>query len=216
MDDLKSHIKKLREDFMKGELSEESISKDPFAQFTMWLEDAKESMIPEFQAMNLATVSNEGKPSSRIVYLRELEGNKFWFYTNYLSKKSKELELNPNACLLFFWPELERQVRIEGTVTRAEPAASDAYFASRPFDSRIGAWSSEQSLAITSREELEKKFESFKKQFNPETIKRPEFWGGLVLQANYYEFWQGRKSRLHDRISFSMKNNQWNIQRLAP
>ncbi|WP_317899050.1 pyridoxamine 5'-phosphate oxidase [Aurantibacillus circumpalustris] len=216
MDELKNHITKLREDFTKGTLSEADVSTDPFLQFTYWLQQAVDSKIPEVQAANLATVSSEGKPSSRIVYLREFEKNNFSFYTNYNSRKAKDLEQNPHTCLTFFWPELERQVRIEGKVEKTSAAQSDAYFNARPYDSKVGAWSSEQSNLLFSRGELEIKIEEIKKLYNPETIKRPDFWGGYILKANYYEFWQGRKSRLHDRISYRLQNNNWLISRLSP
>jgi pyridoxamine 5'-phosphate oxidase len=216
MDDLRAHINKLREDFSKGALTEKEIDPDPSRQFQFWLQQAVESRIIEVQAMNLATVSGNGKPSSRIVYLREFENHKFWFYTNYESKKSKDLAENPNAAVTFFWKELERQIRIEGTVKKASPEQSDAYFNARPYDSKIGAWASAQSYALSGREELEKKVEDLKAKFTPENIKRPENWGGYILTANYYEFWQGRNSRLHDRISYTFEKENWVIQRLAP
>ena len=216
MDDLKSHISTLREDFTKGTLNESDVNKNPNLQFELWLSQAIASKIPEVQAMNLSTVSNQGKPSSRIVYLREFQNNDFYFYTNYNSKKAQDLFNNPNAAITFFWPELERQIRIEGLVEKASGEQSDAYYNQRPFESQIGAWASNQSHQLMSRNELEQKVEALKKQFTPETIKRPHFWGGLVLKANYYEFWQGRKSRLHDRICYELKNDNWIINRIAP
>lgn len=216
MEDLKKHITQLREDFTKGALNESAVSKNPFLQFETWLQQAVMAEVPEVQAMNLATVSAEGKPSSRIVYLREFENSRFWFYTNYLSRKSKELSANPYAALTFFWPELERQIRIEGTIEKADASQSDAYFNARPYESQIGAWASQQSSILESRRELEKKVEDLKKDYSSETIKRPDFWGGFVVKANYYEFWQGRKSRLHDRISYTLDNKSWSINRLSP
>lgn len=216
MDDLRNHIIKLREDFTKGTLNETDVASEPFIQFSIWLQQAVESKIPEVQAMNLATVSENGRPSSRIVYLREFENNHFSFYTNYNSRKGKEIQKNPNAALTFFWPELERQIRIEGKVQKASSEQSDAYFNNRPYDSKIGAWASEQSNALSSRKELERRLDDLKNRFSPETIKRPEFWGGFILNANYYEFWQGRKSRLHDRICYELKNEKWSIERLSP
>lgn len=201
---------------MRGTLSEQEVSKDPFLQFRLWLQQAVDAKIHEVQAMNLATVSQEGKPSSRIVYLREFENNQFWFYTNYDSKKSQELQQNPNACLTFFWPELERQVRIEGTVAKASAEQSDRYYNTRPYESKVGAWASHQSHLLSSREELEKKVEALRSELSPDTIKRPDFWGGFALTAHYYEFWQGRKSRLHDRISYGLKEGAWRISRLSP
>ncbi len=216
MGDLKDHITHLREDFMKGVLSEKEVSRDPFIQFTTWLQQAVEANIQEVQAMHLATVSPGGKPSARIVYLREFEDNQFWFYTNYDSRKSADLKHNPHVAITFFWPELERQIRIEGTVKPASEERSDAYYNARPYESKIGAWASPQSHVLASRTELEEKVEALKKQMSPESIQRPAFWGGFVLTANYYEFWQGRKSRLHDRICYTLKNNSWLISRVAP
>lgn len=216
MDELKNHITKLREDFTKGTLSEADVTSDPFLQFSLWLQQAVDSKVPEVQAMNLSTVSRENKPSSRIVYLREFENDRFSFYTNYHSKKATDLEKNPYACLTFFWPELERQIRIEGRVEKASASQSEAYYNARPYESKVGAWASDQSHALSSREELETKIKELKKQFTPESIKRPDFWGGFVLKANYYEFWQGRKSRLHDRICYTLENKNWIISRIAP
>lgn len=216
MDELRAQIIKLREDFTKGTLSENDVNQNPALQFEQWLAQAVESNVPEVQAMTLATVSAEGKAASRIVYLREFEHNQYWFYGNYNSKKAKHMESNPNVSLSFFWPDLQRQIRIEGIVTKCHPNNSDTYFNNRPYESKIGSWASNQSSEITSREELMNKVEELKKQFTPETIKRPEFWGGWILQATYYEFWQGRKSRLHDRIVYEFEKNSWKIKRLAP
>jgi pyridoxamine 5'-phosphate oxidase len=216
MDDLKKYIAQLREDFARSTLSESEVNKDPFLQFQIWLQQAVDSKISEVQAMNLATVSSEGKPSSRTVYLREFENNQFSFYTNYNSRKAKNLSDNPHASLTFFWPELERQIRIEGTVKKSSSSQSDAYYNARPYESKIGAWASEQSGKLSSRKELEEKVEALKKQYTPGSIKRPDFWGGYILTADYYEFWQGRKNRLHDRISYSLKVPGWIIERLAP
>lgn len=215
MTDHNEHIHKLRADFTKGILSESQVDADPFIQFEDWLKQAVEAEIPELQAMNLATVY-DNKPSSRIVYLRKLANHKFWFYGNYDSKKGKSLEQNPSASLNFFWPELQRQIRIEGTVKKATEDNSDNYFDSRPVESQIGAWASSQSSKITSREELEEKLEQLQKQFDGKLITRPPHWGGWVLKANYYEFWQGRKSRLHDRICYELQNESWERYRLAP
>jgi pyridoxamine 5'-phosphate oxidase len=215
MSDHHDHILKLRADFTKGILSESQVDADPFIQFEDWLKQAVEAEIPELQAMTLSTVY-DNRPSSRIVYLRKLANHKFWFYGNYDSKKGKSLEQNPNASLNFFWPGLQRQVRIEGTVKKATEDNSDNYFDSRPLESQIGAWASAQSSKITSREELEEKLEQLQKEFEGKTIKRPPHWGGWVLKANYYEFWQGRKSRLHDRICYELQNETWDRYRLAP
>ncbi|MDO9000420.1 pyridoxamine 5'-phosphate oxidase [Sediminibacterium sp.] len=216
MQDLKNHITKLREDFTKGTLSESDVNKNPDIQFEKWLQQAVDSKVDEVQAMTLCTVSQEGKPSSRIVYLREFQNNSYFFYTNYNSKKAKQLLKNPNASISFFWPQLERQIIIEGTVEKGTAEQADAYYNNRPYDSKVGTWASNQSQKLVSRNELENKVEEIKKQFSPESIKRPDFWGGFVLKANYYEFWQGRKSRLHDRICYETINNEWIINRIAP
>lgn len=216
MDHLREQILKLREDFTKGTLNESDVNKSPALEFEKWLAQALEAQIPEIQAMTLTTVSPEGKPASRIVYLREFENDQFWFYGNYNSKKAKHMETNPNIALSFFWPDLQRQIRIEGTVTKCHPNNSDSYFNNRPYESKLGSWASDQSGELSSREELINKVEELKHKFTPETIKRPDFWGGWILKANYYEFWQGRKSRLHDRIIYVQENNAWKIKRLAP
>lgn len=216
MDDFKKRITKLREDFTKGVLNEADVNNNPFVQFETWLKQAVEAQVPEVQAMTLSTVSDENKPASRVVYLREFENGNFIFYGNYQSRKAKHLAQNPNASLNFFWPMLERQIRIEGTVSLCPGSYSDNYFNNRPFESQLGAWASPQSNVIKSRAELDEKLEHFKKEFSPTTIKRPPYWGGWMLKANYYEFWQGRKSRLHDRICYQQVNNTWQISRIAP
>jgi pyridoxamine 5'-phosphate oxidase len=166
--------------------------------------------------MTLSTVSENNTPSSRIVYLREFRDDQFWFYGNYESRKGKQLKQNSAACLNFFWPQLERQVRIEGIVEVCHDSSSDAYFNNRPYESKLGAWASQQSGALNSREELEAQVERIRKEYEGKEIKRPPFWGGWILKANYYEFWQGRKSRLHDRICYELNNDQWQIKRIAP
>ena len=215
MSESKSQTINLREDFTKGVLNETDVNSDPFIQFEKWLKAAAEAHVPELYAMMLSTVT-ENKPASRIVYLRKLHNHKFWFYGNYNSRKGKDLEKNPNACINFFWPELQRQIRIEGTVKKATTFNSDNYFNHRPPESQLGAWASAQSSKLTSRKELEDKLKSLRKKFEGKQIPRPENWGGWVLTANYYEFWQGRKSRLHDRLIYELKNKNWELSRLAP
>jgi len=217
MSQANQHISQLREDFMKGQLSENSIHKTPDLQFEQWMKEAIDAKVNEVPACNLATVSINNKPSARIVYLREFFDHTFYFYTNYDSRKAQEIANNPNVCLTFFWPELERQIRIEGIVIqKAEVEKSDAYFNARPLDSKIGAWSSPQSKVIAGRNELDKNIENTKEKFKNQEIIRPDFWGGYIIKAQYYEFWQGRKNRLHDRIAFTLENNTWKIERLAP
>lgn len=209
------YISKLREDFKKGTLSELEVNKDPFLQFEIWLSQAVEAETPEVQAFNLSTVS-DSRPSSRIVYLREFNNNQFWFYGNYDSRKAKNLSENENASMNFFWPSLERQIRIEGKVGIAPKEMSDAYFSARPRESQIGAWASAQSSKLNSRKELEDKMLEFTKKFEGQNVPRPQNWGGWILTANYYEFWQGRASRLHDRIAYERNGERWEIFRLAP
>lgn len=213
---LRDEIKKLREDFIKGTLTDASAKENPFDQFELWLLQAVEAKVPEVQAVNLATVSKDGKPASRIVYLRELEDHKFRIYTNYNSRKAKEMLQNPHVSLTFFWPELERQIRIEGVAKKADAEFSDNYFKNRPRESQIGAWASNQSSVLKNRDELEANVENIRARFEGKDIPRPEFWGGFEITANYYEFWQGRKSRLHDRISYTLEKEKWIIKRLSP
>ena len=217
MSHVNQHISQLREDFMKGELSETNLNKTPDVQFEQWMQDAIDAKVNEVAACNLATVDKNNKPSARIIYLREFSDNEFYFYTNYDSRKAAEIANNPNVCLTFFWPELERQVRIEGVISKkAEAEKSDAYFNARPQDSKIGAWSSPQSKVLKGREELNSFIENNKAKYKDQEIPRPDFWGGYIIKANYYEFWQGRKNRLHDRIAFTLENDNWKIERLAP
>ncbi|MES2514346.1 MAG: pyridoxamine 5'-phosphate oxidase [Bacteroidota bacterium] len=216
MEQSNRHISDLREDFMKGQLSENVIAKTPSIQFNNWMTEAIVGKVAEVQAFNLCTVNKLNKPSSRIVYLREFGNDIFYFYTNYNSRKAIDISSNKNISMTFFWPELERQIRIEGTIEFAEKEKSDAYFNQRPTESKIGAWSSPQSKIILNREILEKLVLEHTTQFKDKEIVRPDFWGGYKITANYYEFWQGRKSRLHDRIAFSLENNIWKIERLAP
>ncbi|MBK9285770.1 MAG: pyridoxamine 5'-phosphate oxidase [Sphingobacteriaceae bacterium] len=208
-------LKNLREDFTKGTLSESDLLSDPMQQFELWFKQANETHMPEVQAMTLATVENN-QPSARIVYLRKIHNNKFWFYGNYNSRKGRSLEKNPNACLNFFWPELQRQIRIEGTVKKASADNSDNYFQLRPYESKLGAWASNQSAKINSRKDIENNLEKYRLEFEGKDVPRPEHWGGWILKANYYEFWQGGISRLHDRLCYNLQNDKWEISRLAP
>lgn len=216
MGSLGDEIKKLREDFTKGTLNDNAVKPDPFKQFELWLSQAVEAKVPEVQATLLSTVSMNGKPTSRVVYIREFENNQFWVYTNYNSRKAKDMLHNPNVSLTFFWPDLERQIRIEGTVIKADKEKSDNYFKNRPRESQLGAWASNQSGVLKNRDELEAAVENVRKKFEGKDVPRPEFWGGFEITAQYYEFWQGRKSRLHDRISYTLEKDKWIIKRLAP
>lgn len=202
-----------RRDYQLHELTEERISKNPFEQFGWWFEDATKSDIVEPNCMILSTATKEGKPSSRVVLLKAFDEQGFVFYTNYHSRKGKELTENNQAALLFFWDKLERQIRIEGVIEKVEAHLSEEYFSTRPYESRLSAIVSEQSAEIPSRQFLEDKLEEVKKAGH---VHRPEHWGGYVLKPDYFEFWQGRASRLHDRIVYELANKEWMIKRLAP
>jgi pyridoxamine 5'-phosphate oxidase len=202
-----------RRNYIKHELTERKISPNPYEQFGWWLEDATNDGVLEPTAMVLSTATKSGKPSSRVVLLKAFDENGFVFYTNYHSRKGREISENNSGCLLFFWDKMERQVRIEGTFEKTEAHLSEKYFSSRPFESRLSAIVSEQSEEIPSREYLEDKL--LRVQQSGE-IKRPEHWGGYILKADYFEFWQGRASRLHDRIVYVSEDGAWKIKRLAP
>ena len=189
---------------------------DPLHQFQIWLEEASKINPDYFNAMVLSTTGRKGKPSSRVVFLKGIENEYFVFYTNYLSRKGKELAINPFASLLFFWPEFERQIRIEGVVDKVSPDISNEYFVTRPRESRISALASSQSEIVSDRQALEKRFEEINRQFEGMEIPRPDHWGGFRLKPDYFEFWQGRASRLNDRIIYCKENNDWIIRRLFP
>ena len=209
-------IGEIRKDYLKSSLSENDVAIDPFTQFSKWWEEAINAHIEEVNAMTLATSTPDGYPSARIVLLKGFDQNGFVFFTNYTSRKGKEIEENPHVALLFFWKELERQVRIVGEIKKLDVAASDAYFNSRPEGSKIGAWASQQSEAIESREIMEERVSAIEEKFKSIEIYRPDFWGGYIVAPTSIEFWQGRSSRLHDRILYTKKEVHWDIQRLAP
>lgn len=210
------NIQTIRKEYTKAELDIQNVNQSPILQFKTWFEEALESKVAEVNAMVLSTVSEENKPTARVVLLKAFDEKGFSFFTNYDSKKGKQLAQNPNACLTFFWAELERQVRIEGTVEKVSTQESDDYFAVRPKGSQIGAWASPQSSVIDSRDVLIKNQELLEAQYADLNIARPAQWGGYVLKPTLIEFWQGRHSRLHDRINYTLENNNWKIERLAP
>lgn len=206
----------LRRQFVLGALSESEVAADPISQFQRWFDEAVVAKMPDPNAMTLATVDADGQPSARIVLLKGLDASGFTFFTNYESRKGLDLLANPRAALLFHWVQLERQVRIEGEVRKVDEAESDAYFASRPLGSRLGAWASEQSREVASRAVLEQREADFRQRFGDEPP-RPPHWGGYRLMPNWIEFWQGRASRLHDRIGYRRQDDgSWRIVRLSP
>lgn len=209
-------IADIRKDYTLKSLDLEMVAESPMAQFQIWLDEALKSQVNEPNAMNLATVNAENRPSSRIVLLKGIDQG-FVFYTNYESRKGRELAARPFAAMTFFWPELERQVRIEGRVEKTAARTSDEYFLSRPKGSQIGAWASPQSQTIRDRAFLEEREQEITRRFNTEPITRPDHWGGFRLIPDYMEFWQGRANRLHDRIAFEKTGaGNWERKRLAP
>lgn len=208
-------IAAIRRDYRLQTLTEADAAKNPFDQFTAWWADALNSQIDEVNAFTLATATQDGKPSARIVLLKGYDGNGFVFFTNYNSKKGGQLLHNPAAAIVFFWKELERQVRIEGVISQVSASESDHYFNSRPLGSRIGAWASPQSQVITSRSIIEENAAQYEKKFEG-NIPRPPHWGGYRLVPALFEFWQGRSSRLHDRLQYQLTGNSWAMERLAP
>lgn len=211
------NLKEIRKNYTKAELTEDLAGDDPIVLFQKWLSEAIDSEVPEPTAFTLCTVTLQGKPNGRILLLKGIEQGKFQFYTNYQSQKGLELNLNPHACMVFFWPELERQVRIEGRVEKLSHQESEEYFQSRPRESQIGAYASRQSQILKSREILEKEYQEWSKKWEGvEKIPIPQDWGGYALTPHSLEFWQGRPNRLHDRIQFTWNQTVWNRIRLYP
>lgn len=206
----------LRNNYSKARLNKQDVLAEPLMQFDKWFEEALDSKVYEVNAMTLSTIQANGVPASRIVLLKKMRKDGFVFFTNYRSDKARQLEQNPFCSLVFLWHELERQVRVEGVAEKISDGESDEYFLSRPRESQLGAWASPQSAQIRNRRELEEKATAVEKQFQNKDIERPEFWGGYVVKPQMVEFWQGRPGRLHDRIRYSLHENQWKISRLAP
>ena len=211
-----SNIAAIRKDYMLRSLSENEVIKSPISQFSIWWDEAISSNIDEVNAMTLATVNEHGYPEARIVLLKDFNEKGFVFFTNYESRKGKSLLSNPKASIVFFWKELERQVRIQGVVEKISEEDSTAYFTSRPVESKIGAWASPQSEVIESRIFLEERFKNYELQFSDQEIPKPPHWGGYIIKPSRIEFWQGRPGRLHDRIEYNKNNEGWTIERLAP
>jgi pyridoxamine 5'-phosphate oxidase len=209
-------LARVRKEYSRHSLNESDVDLNPFIQFNVWFQQASAAQLPEPNAMVLATSTQDGKPSARVVLLKEYNERGFVFFTNYEGRKSSELLKNPHAALLFFWAELERQVRIEGVVEKTSRQESEEYFKTRPLASRLGAWASKQSSVIPSRSDLEQKVSDLKERFAGQEIPLPPFWGGFRLQPEAFEFWQGRESRLHDRIRYTLEGGVWAIERLSP
>ncbi len=216
LEEVRSYMNSIRRDFADKPLDESTVESDPFKQYAVWFEEAVNCQILDPYAMCLSTVSKEGQPSSRIVYMRDIIDDGFVFYTNYLSQKGLELEDNNRAALNIHWAEVERQIRIEGVVEKASEEVSDNYFNKRPKESQIGAWASAQSDELTSRDQLENKVKELTKKYKNSEVPRPPHWGGYILKPTKVEFWQGRASRLHDRIVFLKKDGGWQLVRLSP
>lgn len=212
-----NNIAALRREYQRAALDPAHLADDAIEQFRHWFDDAVRAAVIEPNAFTLATATPDGRPSARVVLIKDIHDRGISFYTNYESRKARELDANPQACAVFFWPELERQARLTGLIERESAERSDAYFQSRPRDSRIGAWASPQSRPLSDREELELTVKSFDERFPGEDVPRPPHWGGYRLLVDEAEFWQGRASRLHDRFQFRRASDgTWQIERLAP
>jgi pyridoxamine 5'-phosphate oxidase len=213
---LDREVAALRKEYTHAGLKEADMDPDPVAQFRVWFEKAIDADLHEPNAMILATATTDGKPSARTVLLKGYDERGFVFYTNYEGRKSGELEVNPMCALLFYWGELERQIRIEGRASRLSGEESDAYYTSRPRGSRLGAWASEQSRPVENRSLLEERLRALEKEYEGREIPRPPFWGGYRVNPHTIEFWQGRENRLHDRLVYHRTGGSWKIERLQP
>jgi pyridoxamine 5'-phosphate oxidase len=211
----RNDLANLRRDYAGQPLTRSSVDSDPFVQFSKWFDEALNSEITDANAMLLSTVDSDCRPSSRVVLLKGIDENGFVFFTNYESKKGSDLANNPNVSLTFFWPQLQRQVHISGVTQKSSTEESETYFKSRPYDSQIGAWASRQSSVIESRAALESQFEKMRQKFG-DAVPLPQFWGGYRVTPRQIEFWQGRASRLHDRLLYRISDGIWTIDRLSP
>lgn len=215
MSDSTQWFESLRVSYEQGELNEADLTHNPLDQFNKWLQEAIENQVPEPNAMVLATVNKDGQPGARNVLLKSADDNGFIFFTNKNSDKATDLKQNPNCTLLFSWISQHRQVIVKGKAEEISREESNTYFQTRPYGSRISAWVSEQSQVIKNREELEIKVKEFMDKY-PENVPMPDYWGGYLVKPESIEFWQGRPSRLHDRIRFTKKGNTWTIERISP
>ena len=209
-------LHQMRQEYAAGSLNETNMPHNPMEVFNVWLDFAINSGLTEPNAMTVATAAADGKPSARVVLLKEVNDNGFVFFTNYMSRKGRELIVNPEVAIVFDWHNLERQVRVEGRAEKLSSEESEAYFNERPEDAKIGAWASPQSKIVKDREELEKHLEEIEEQFEDMPVHRPSHWGGYLIRPSVIEFWQGRPSRMHDRIVYYKTEDGWTMHRLAP
>ncbi|MBV9270162.1 MAG: pyridoxamine 5'-phosphate oxidase [Candidatus Eremiobacteraeota bacterium] len=205
-----------RRTYERADLLEDAVAADPFAQLEQWLEEAFAAGIPDANAMCLATADRDSQPSARMVLLRGIDRRGLVFYTSYFSRKGRAIESNPMGAVLFYWPEFERQVRVEGALARVSEDESDEYFASRPKGHQLSAWASEQSEPVESRELLDQRMVDYEHRFEGDDVPRPHSWGGYRLEPARFEFWQGRPNRMHDRLEYVPHGRQWRIRRLQP
>ncbi|WP_028298111.1 pyridoxamine 5'-phosphate oxidase [Olivibacter sitiensis] len=210
------HLEDIREEYKQAELHESSVKANPLEQFDIWFKEALLAKVPEVNAMTLATADSKGIPNARIVLLKHASEEGFSFYTNYVSEKGEEMAKNPFVALVFFWSQLERQVRVLGQVEKLSVQESTAYFHSRPIGSQLGAWASPQSKEIPNREYLQKRIKELETEYEGNEVPKPPHWGGYLVRPFRVEFWQGRPNRLHDRIRYELVDNNWEIVRLAP
>ena len=210
------NINNLRQEYRLKSLDIVNLNPDPFLQFHLWFNEAKHVQVIEPNALTLATASAEGRPSSRMILLKGMDAKGFLFFTNYQSRKGRDLSVNPFGCMTFYWAELERQVILDGSVEKISQNESEAYYASRPRSSQLGSWASHQDQTIESREELEAAYKNYEQEFEGKPVPKPPYWGGYRLLPVRFEFWQGRQNRLHDRFRYLLTDGTWKIERLAP